>query len=147
MQVGVTRGGCPALHKLLQVGQPLCPAGPRRKSLRAPGQGRAGHKEVNQVWSSLDQGLHRQGKDMPHAAGLFLTDGPGGPAVLDVAGQQPQDLAEGQVGVADARVGVAVAAGDDQVGVGRLGAPGEFLDQGRLALTGLAGDKHHPALT
>jgi hypothetical protein len=27
-----------------------------------------------------------------------------------------------------------------------LGAPGEFLDQGRLAAAGFAGDKYHPAL-
>jgi hypothetical protein len=30
--------------------------------------------------------------------------------------------------------------------MGILGAPGEFLDQGRLAAASLAGDKHDPAL-
>jgi hypothetical protein len=84
---------------------------------------------------------------MPQAAGPVPGYGPRRPPGFDVARQQAQDLAEGQVRVADAGVGVAVPAGHDQVGVGRLGAPGEFPDQGRLALTSVAGDENHLTLS
>ena len=78
---------------------------------------------------------------------MFFCNGPCRPLGFDVAGQHFQDFAKGQVGVADAGVGIAVPAGHDQVSMGLLGTPGEFLDQGRLATTCFTRHEHYPALT
>ena len=136
------------LHKLIQAGQPVRPAGPLRVSRGALKQSCTRDEGVNQVRPGLHQRLRRKRERMPQAAGVFSGNGPRRPPGFDVAGQQLQDLAEGQVGVADAGVGIAVPAGDDAGSAVRalLGAPGEFLDQGRLAAAGFAGDEHHPAL-
>jgi hypothetical protein len=68
------------------------------------------------------------------------------PAGFHVAGQQFQNLAEGQVRVADAGVSVAVPAGDNQVSMGILGALGEFVNKGCFAAASFAGDEYHPTL-
>jgi hypothetical protein len=76
--------------------------------------------------------------------GTVLADRPGRIAGFDVAGQQLENLAEGQIWVTQAGMGVAVSPGHDQVGMACLGAPGELLDQRGLAPAGAASDKYHP---
>ncbi len=52
------------------------------------------------------------GQGGPEALRVVPGDGAGGPGSLDVACEHAQDLTEGQVGVAHARVGVAIATSD-----------------------------------
>jgi hypothetical protein len=111
----------------------------------APEQSPAGHKGIKQSRSILGQGLGGQGEGLPQASSLLAGHGSGGPLGLYVAGEEAQDLAEGQVGVADAGLGVAVPAGADQAGVGFLGTASEFLEEGGLAAAGVAGDKDDTA--
>jgi hypothetical protein len=80
---------------------------------------------------------------MPQAAGLVSGHSARCPLGFNIASQQAQNLAERQVRIADARMGIAVSAGDDQVGVVLLGESGEFLHQGCLATPGVAGDENH----
>ena len=70
-------------------------------------------------------------------ASILWSNGP----ALDVGGEEAEHFAEGEVGVAGAGVGVAVPAGDEEVGMLGLGAAGEFCDEGGLAGAGLAGDE------
>jgi len=105
-------GGRPAFNELIQTGQPVRPAGHTSPSPLK--QSYTGDKGINQVRPGLHQRLRRNRQRIPQTAGLFSGHGPRRPPRFDIAGQQLQNLAEGQVGVADAGVGIAVAAGDDQ---------------------------------
>ena len=55
-------------------------------------------------------------------------------------------MAEGKIRVADAGVGVAVAAGDEQIGVSVQRAPGKGVQQGGFAPAGPAGDERDARL-
>jgi hypothetical protein len=69
---------------------------------------------INQIRPGLYQRLRRKRERIPQAAGVFSGHGPRRPPGFYVAGQQLQNLAKGQVGVADAGIGIAVPAGHDQ---------------------------------
>ncbi len=99
-------------------------------------------EDVDQIRPEFDQRFARLAEEALQPAGVLIGDDAG----LDVAGQLGQDLAEGQVGVADAGLGVAVAHGDEEIGVGLLGTPGELGDEGGLAGAGFAGDEDNLAL-
>ncbi len=90
--------------------------------------------------------MAREAEEFAQPAGVLLGDDSLGQAGFDFAGEEAQHLAERQVRIAYAGLGVAVAEGDEQVGVEVLGTAGEFGDQGRLAGAGLAGDEDHLAL-
>ncbi len=81
------------------------------------------------------------------SAGVLLSDGSLGQLGFDVADEQAQYLAEGEVGVTEPCLGVAGAVGNEQVSVGFLRTASELGDQGGLAGAGLAGDETHLGLT
>ena len=75
----------------------------------------AGHEDVHEIGAAFQQALYRCRQQMtqtPCLVGAYRFDSQ---AALDVAGEESEDLAEWQVRVADAHVGVAVAGGNDQV--------------------------------
>ena len=92
------------------------------------------------------QRLDRLGECSPQPPGVFARDSPRGPAALHVPGEHPQHLAEGQVGIADAGIGVAVSLSDEQVWMRLHRLPGELTRQRRLAPAWAAGDEGHPTL-
>ena len=67
------------------------------------------------------------------------------PLRLDVAAEQLQDLAEGQIGVTDAGDGIAITGGHHQVRVRFHRLAGKFTQQGCLAAPRLAGHEGHPS--
>ena len=99
------------------------------------------HKEADQTGRHFNQDLHRHGRELTETAGILLGDGPPGQFGFYVPGEQTDHLPEGQVGVPDARVDIALANRDDQVSVPFLGPSRELGDQGGLATAGLAGHK------
>ncbi len=101
----------------------------------------AGKEGVNQIGADLQQRLDGLGSQAPQPFGVGPAHGPGAPARFDVAGQQLQDLAKGEVGVADAGVGIAVAGRNHQVGMFLLASTDKRLGQQGLAVTGLARDE------
>ena len=69
------------------------------------------------------------------------------PAGFHVPGQHIHHLTEGQVGIADAGIGIASAYRHQQMAMGRHRPPGELAHQGRLAPAWATGDKDHLTLT
>ena len=90
----------------------------------------SGHKEVDQLRRYLDQNLTRHGHELAQPAGILLGDAPPGQFGFNVPGEQTEHLSEGQVGVPDARVGVTLANGDDQVTVGPTVQKTVWIDAG-----------------
>ena len=135
---------CFAFHKFTQAGQPVRPT--RRTGHSTLDQGSTRDEGVDQVRAGFHQRLGSDRKGIPQTPGVISGNGSCRPAGFHVTGQQFQNLAEGQVRVADAGVGVAVPAGDNQVSMGILGALGEFLNKGGFAAAGFAGDEYHPPL-
>ena len=98
-----------------------------------------GEEGINEIRSALYQRLCRNWERLPQTAGVVSGNGSRRPLGFDVAGQQLQDLAKGQVGVADSGVLVAGPAGDQQIGMGRHGPLGKSVHQRRFAAAGAAG--------
>ena len=76
-----------------------------------------------------------------------MADHPRGNPGINVCGQHGQYLAEGQVWIAQAGIGVAVTAADDEIGTSVLRPLDKCLDQGCFPLARLTGDKDRPALS
>jgi hypothetical protein len=121
----------------------VCRAFKRR---RAPKQSGPKDKGTDEIWPELCQRLYCERQRAPQASRVFSGDDPGRPSRFDVASEQFQDLAEGEIGIADAGVRIAVSSGDDQVSVQILAAPGKLLHQRRLPAARFAGHEHDPTL-
>jgi hypothetical protein len=102
-----------APHEFIQAGQPVWPACPRHGSHNPLKQSGRRDKGANEIRPGFYERPRCMRERMPQAAGLFFGHGPGRPPRLDVARQQAQDLAPGQIGVADAGIGIAVPASND----------------------------------
>lgn len=139
-------GGRSLVDLHIGTGQRLCPAAQLGVSQDTLHHGRAGDKRVKQIRPGFHQRLCSGGQGIPQAAGVFSCHGSGRPAGVNVAAQQLEDLSEGQVGIADAGVGIAVSRSGDEGRLGALGPPDKLLDQSRLATPGVAGDKDDPTL-
>ena len=84
---------------------------------------------------------------MPQTLSIVLRNRTNGPPGLNIACQQFQDLAKGQVWIAHARVGIAISSHHDQFEMSYLSALGECLDQHRFPPARTAGDKNDLALS
>jgi hypothetical protein len=80
--------------------------------------------------------LHRLWQQGPQPARLFYAHLPASLPGGNVAGELAHHLPKRQVGIANPGKGVAIAAGDDQIGVGLLRAAGEFSQQRRFSPPG-----------
>jgi len=98
----------------------------------------SGDKHVDEMAAVHEQGLDHVRQEAPQAERVLARDAASSPALLDVAGERAQDLAEGQVGVAHVRISGADAGRDDQAGVLLLGAAGEFRQEARLSPAGFS---------
>ena len=105
---GWARGLCPAGHERFESGQPGFLTGPGLHGSSTRQKRRARHKEINKVWTALYDSFYGHRQQIPQPAGLLAGHGPGCPWGFHVASQELDHLAERQVGVADAGVGVAV---------------------------------------
>ena len=77
----------------------------------------------------------------PQPARVLPRDSARGPLGLNFPGEHGQDLAEGQIRIPDARIGVAVAGDGKQSGVCILGTPRKLFDQCRFAPPGARGTR------
>ena len=117
-----------------------------RKPLNAPQQRLARHKGVDQVGAVLHQRRPHGRQRLPGTPRLLHREQPTGPLALHVAGQRLQHLAERQIEISGAAVGVASPPQRDQIPVRPGGLPGEFVQQRRLAGTCLACNQCGPSL-
>ena len=78
---------------------------------------------------------------------MIAGDGASVPPAFHIPGEHRHQIAVGQIWVPHARIGIAFAAGDEQVGVGLQRLAGKPAHQGRLALAGPTGDKDGTPLT
>jgi hypothetical protein len=90
--------------------------------------------------------LTREAQESPQPVGVLLGDGPLSQLGFHIPRELPQYLAEGQVGVTDPGLGIALPDGHDQVSMLLLGTTSELGDQGCFATAGLAHHEAHLAL-
>jgi hypothetical protein len=131
------------LQQLLQFVHPPNPLG--QKGSRPCGKSGTWHKNADQIGSQLHQRFARKIKKAPQAVGILLADDPLGQLGVDIARQQPQYLAERQIRVAHAGLGIALPDGNNEVVNPGLSAPRKLGDQGRLAAASFA--RHEADLT
>ncbi len=98
--------------------------------------GFGGYEAADEIRGMLNQARQRDRHGFPQPMGVLGRHQAAGPLGLHIAGQQSQGLAKGEIGIADAGMGITVAAHEDQIGVGSLRLPGELLHEGGLAPPG-----------
>ena len=122
-----------------------------RKGFGAEDQACSWHEGIEQIGAGLQQRRNRIGQNGPQTSGMLGRQSRRSPLRLDVAAEQLQDLAEGQIRVtdagdgADAGDGIAATCGNHQVGVCFHRLAGKFTQQGCLAAPRLAGHEGHPS--
>ncbi len=77
---------------------------------------------------------------------MLRGDGAPGQAGFDVGSQHPEDVSEGEVGVANPSQGGAPPGGHQQIAASPHRPPGELGHQSGLAGAGLADDEDHSSL-
>ena len=78
---------------------------------------------------------------------MIAGDGASVPPAFHIPGEHRHQIAVGQIWVPHARIGIAFAAGDQQVGMLLHCPPGKGFQQRCFAPAGATGNEYHPALS